>query len=170
MVQSIALPGQTPEEISAQVHLENKTVKELVDLNIWDHSVRTFTVSFISHVWFSLLNLLLICTYILLLCRKPSFTVLWTSDGLALDNVGGFPPARAVTRVRCLLGMCIGVQIQIVMERARCPGDYNDCVLILDILWFGFFSIDDVLFFRSEERRVGKECASMCRSRWSPYH
>ena len=25
-------------------------------------------------------------------------------------------------------------------------------------------------FVRSEERRVGKECASMCRSRWSPYH
>src|SRR3546814_15600229 len=23
---------------------------------------------------------------------------------------------------------------------------------------------------RSEERRVGKECASTCRSRWSPYH
>src|SRR3546814_2457229 len=26
------------------------------------------------------------------------------------------------------------------------------------------------LFFRSEERRVGKECVSTCRSRWSPYH
>ena len=26
------------------------------------------------------------------------------------------------------------------------------------------------LSLRSEERRVGKECASMCRSRWSPYH
>ena len=25
-------------------------------------------------------------------------------------------------------------------------------------------------FSRSEERGVGKECASMCRSRWSPYH
>src|SRR3546814_3402361 len=25
-------------------------------------------------------------------------------------------------------------------------------------------------FFRSEERRVGKECVSTCRSRWSPYH
>src|SRR3546814_18974602 len=24
--------------------------------------------------------------------------------------------------------------------------------------------------FRSEERRVGKECGSTCRSRWSPYH
>ena len=24
--------------------------------------------------------------------------------------------------------------------------------------------------WRSEERRVGKECSSPCRSRWSPYH
>ena len=23
---------------------------------------------------------------------------------------------------------------------------------------------------RSEERRVGKECYALCRSRWSPYH
>ena len=23
---------------------------------------------------------------------------------------------------------------------------------------------------RSEERRVGKECIAVCRSRWSPYH
>ena len=26
------------------------------------------------------------------------------------------------------------------------------------------------LDLRSEERRVGKECAGLCRSRWSPYH
>src|SRR3546814_12997917 len=25
-------------------------------------------------------------------------------------------------------------------------------------------------FARSEERRVGKECVSTCRSRWAPYH
>ena len=30
--------------------------------------------------------------------------------------------------------------------------------------------IASMLNGRSEERRVGKECASMCRSRWSPYH
>src|SRR5256886_6694002 len=30
----------------------------------------------------------------------------------------------------------------------------------------GFTTILDVIFARSEERRVGKEC----RSRWSPYH
>src|SRR3546814_14763319 len=30
-----------------------------------------------------------------------------------------------------------------------------------------FFAADSE---RSEERRVGKECVSTCRSRWSPYH
>ena len=27
-----------------------------------------------------------------------------------------------------------------------------------------------VVVLRSEERRVGKECPQLCRSRWSPYH
>ena len=27
-----------------------------------------------------------------------------------------------------------------------------------------------IMIDRSEERRVGKECVSLCRSRWSPYH
>src|SRR3546814_20338862 len=30
-------------------------------------------------------------------------------------------------------------------------------------------SLADIAF-RSEERRVGKECVSTCRYRWSPYH
>src|SRR3546814_20348629 len=29
---------------------------------------------------------------------------------------------------------------------------------------------DPDMLERSEERRVGKECVSTCRSRWSPYH
>src|SRR3546814_12098608 len=36
-----------------------------------------------------------------------------------------------------------------------------------------FGKYDTVLWFsliRSEERRVGKECVSTCRSRWSPYN
>src|SRR3546814_3995329 len=34
------------------------------------------------------------------------------------------------------------------------------------------FSIENGMMTptRSEERRVGKECVSTCRSRWSPYH
>jgi molecular chaperone DnaK len=37
------------------------------------------------------------------------------------------------------------------------PGDKNDVVM-------------DCANQRSEERRVGKECRRLCRSRWSPYH
>src|SRR3546814_3600065 len=32
------------------------------------------------------------------------------------------------------------------------------------------FGRANVRSYRSEERRVGKECVSTCRSRWSPYH
>src|SRR3546814_3575311 len=38
--------------------------------------------------------------------------------------------------------------------------------------WHGI-NADSIRFMRdvrSEERRVGKECVSTCRSRWSPYH
>src|SRR3546814_1518250 len=31
-------------------------------------------------------------------------------------------------------------------------------------------ALAQALAVRSEERRVGKECVSTCRSRWSPYH
>ena len=31
-------------------------------------------------------------------------------------------------------------------------------------------NFEELLASRSEERRVGKECVSTCRSRWSPYH
>ena len=41
------------------------------------------------------------------------------------------------------------------------------------ILPFGYYLIGEKnkkRYKRSEERRVGKECTSWCRSRWSPYH
>src|SRR3546814_14165209 len=31
-------------------------------------------------------------------------------------------------------------------------------------------AVKELVENRSEERRVGKECVSTCRSRWSPYH
>src|SRR3546814_13109856 len=33
-----------------------------------------------------------------------------------------------------------------------------------------YFNRSKIAGVRSEERRVGKECVSTCRSRWSPYH
>src|SRR3546814_16659439 len=44
------------------------------------------------------------------------------------------------------------------------------------LIWFAANKIGAVYvpvnaaYKRSEERRVGKECVSQCRSRWSPYH
>src|SRR3546814_13639776 len=43
-----------------------------------------------------------------------------------------------------------------VEHRARRRGEHNLATL-------------DAVVDRSEERRVGKECVSTCRSRWSPY-
>src|SRR3546814_3013407 len=34
----------------------------------------------------------------------------------------------------------------------------------------GHIELEECMAGRSEERRVGKECVSTCRSRWSPYH
>ena len=33
-----------------------------------------------------------------------------------------------------------------------------------------FMNLSGEAVSRSEERRVGKECTVLCRSRWSPYH
>src|SRR3546814_20051012 len=44
------------------------------------------------------------------------------------------------------------------------PADDEDVTSVNDA------SVDDTIVVRSEERRVGKECVSTCRSRWSPYH
>src|SRR3546814_3435958 len=50
---------------------------------------------------------------------------------------------------------------------------------ILYAAWTGLGAAQAMTFYdagfaaltrRSEERRVGKECVSTCRSRWSPYH
>src|SRR3546814_3667541 len=40
-------------------------------------------------------------------------------------------------------------------------------VAIVGWSYGGYAALQSV---RSEERRVGKECVSTCRSRWSPYH
>src|SRR3546814_17958723 len=39
----------------------------------------------------------------------------------------------------------------------------------IDILYTTMRTADGIAVFRSEERRVGKECVSTCRSRWSPF-
>src|SRR3546814_1376681 len=72
--------------------------------------------------------------------------------------------------------VCISVNEEIVHgipgDRAVREGDLVslDCGAIVG----GMYSDHAVTVVagspRSEERRVGKECVSTCRSRWSPYH
>ena len=45
--------------------------------------------------------------------------------------------------------------------------------IIEQVSMFGIIAIGVtfiIITTRSEERRVGKECSRLCRSRWSPYH
>ena len=54
--------------------------------------------------------------------------------------------------------------------------DYHTLVKVAEMAGLaglvGFHESEDgyIVSFRSEERRVGKECLFRCRSRWSPYH
>src|SRR3546814_2349534 len=70
--------------------------------------------------------------------------------------------------------------IDMAAQHMRLAGVFDLCVekvveTTLDAVDQSVKQIDALLYFklgpgRSEERRVGKECVSTCRSRWSPYH
>src|SRR3546814_16614167 len=57
---------------------------------------------------------------------------------------------------------------------AKRAEEYLKSTGIADTAFFGpeneFFIFDSVRHDRSEERRVGKECVSTCRSGWWPYN
>src|SRR3546814_14494491 len=53
-----------------------------------------------------------------------------------------------------------------------CPGWQEECLGYITLLWGGLEVqiVPVTTTTRSEERRVGKECVSTCRSRGSPDH
>src|SRR3546814_12823441 len=69
------------------------------------------------------------------------------SAGTGDWHIGHPPDARALAKAKAE-----GIDIAHYRARQVTPDDFHR------------FS------HRSEERRVGKECVSTCRSRWSPYH
>src|SRR3546814_20830731 len=93
----------------------------------------------------------------------------WSSDVCSSDlTMTHFEPGEAMIRNladdnKLLLG-----QLKEVKAAAEADGDIATSGLVdgwadetHQRIWF---------LERSEERRVGKECVSTCRSRWSPYH
>ena len=51
-------------------------------------------------------------------------------------------------------------------DASKVPTTVEDIFTVLK----NYDEYDNKYEIRSEERRVGKECTSWCRSRWSPYH
>src|SRR3546814_12622458 len=56
-----------------------------------------------------------------------------------------------------------------VVERQQCT-IVGSCGSLRHLLLRNGHLVGASWLSRSEERRVGKECVSTCRSRWSPYH
>ena len=68
---------------------------------------------------------------------------------------------------------------QIELSKSKRNFDTSDVESIVKKAAFGYESVVDIKkivqtagknLFEIEERRVGKECLRLCRSRWSPYH
>src|SRR3546814_17865973 len=90
----------------------------------------------------------------------------WSSDVCSSDLV--------IRQSRAILEPLRDKEVQMRADAAGLPFDqvkamsFSDQKLIKDAKGdpVGLTGDD----YRSEERRVGKECVSTCRSRWSPYH
>src|SRR3546814_14455932 len=82
-------------------------------------------------------------------------------DGL-LIVAGGIADAHGIAAALALGGdiACMGTRFIATPESGVVEGHRAMIPTV---------SADDIVA-RSEERRVGKECVSTCRSRWSPYH
>src|SRR3546814_9831695 len=88
----------------------------------------------------------------------------WSSDVCSSDlralrvNLAAFRTDYSDLQISQLVPLCCVVVTN--AAKARIKGFEIETV-VRPAAW---------LQLRSEERRVGKECVSTCRSRWSPYH
>src|SRR3546814_13810623 len=75
------------------------------------------------------------------------------------------PHAALGARREQALGEDIGIDLPI----GAVAGEEHFAMFLEVHQPIGHLEVADVVA-RSEERRVGKECVSTCRSRWAPYH
>src|SRR3546814_15552333 len=86
--------------------------------------------------------------------------------GVAADGLNCAPSAHLDKR-------CRPHPIATFLQAIKLAGNWRTVpgkAFIAAFGWEGSPFIDLYERLRSEERRVGKECVSTCRSRWSPYH
>ena len=76
---------------------------------------------------------------------------------------------RIGSNVTILQGVTLGAkQMDLAFDASLRPEVGDNVLLGAGAKILGGIRIGDNV--RSEERRVGKECVRLCRSRWSPYH
>src|SRR3546814_14153788 len=94
----------------------------------------------------------------------------WSSDVCSSDLLEGTLTAVAGLRMRNA-NSADGLRLQHILsaESYRFPEIFAQAYDQGTVPTLKFLA-DLLRRHRSEERRVGKECVSTCRSRWSPYH
>ena len=100
-------------------------------------------------------------------------------DSAGLERLGYRPIQADLDRIAAL-GSTTDVLKEIAYERTHSIAaplvgfnigpDRKDVSHYIPQVAQGGTSLPDRDYYRSEERRVGKECVCWCRSRWSPYH
>src|SRR3546814_2084586 len=111
-----------------------------------------------------------VCLYFFFFKQKTAYEMRisdWSSDVCSSDltkspNVKMKQNSAAITSPTLAAGMTTSMMVRTRPQRR---------------LWAASISVRSTNIrlkscnrTRSEERRVGKECVSTCRSRWSPYH
>src|SRR3546814_19250719 len=94
----------------------------------------------------------------------------WSSDVCSSDlafNINYHMGVDGISMMFVLLStlltpLCVLASWEAVKSRVK---EYMIAFLVLETLMVGMFCA-----LRPEERRVGKEWVSTCRSRWPPYH
>src|SRR3546814_13931129 len=99
----------------------------------------------------------------------------WSSDVCSSD-LSTIPdpfPDNVMAWIGVRVEQCLGLMDALEIDSAHIVGNSMGGALTLQLLSETPERFDKVILMgsiRSEERRVGKECVSTCRSRWSPYH
>src|SRR3546814_1874032 len=95
----------------------------------------------------------------------------WSSDVCSSDlntgcaSVGLAPITRITSACLTLSKSCVPALVPKVVLSPYPVGGWHTRAQVSTL-----FDPKPARTSRSEERRVGKECVSTCRSRWSPYH
>ena len=88
------------------------------------------------------------------------------SDGIEIRLLGELEVRRAGR----LSALPASKKTRALLAYLAATGEAHSRARLCEMFWEGPVDPRAELRWRSEERRVGKECHLTCRSRWSPYH